>query len=76
MDRDDAEDQRPGLPVSTDEINAVIEVLERVARPSPIQVCNTQMTRQQIIEVLDDYITEAKQRGGVAGLRDPPAIGP
>jgi len=58
--RDDAEDQRPGLSVSTDEINAVIEVLERVARPTPIQVGNTQMTRQQIIEALDDYITEAK----------------
>jgi hypothetical protein len=58
--RDDALDNRPGLPASTDEINAVIEVLERVAQPARIQVSGTQMTRQEIIQALDDYITAAK----------------
>jgi hypothetical protein len=58
--RDDAEDERPALPTSTDEINAVIEVLERVAQPARIQVSGTQMTRQEIIEALDDYIIAAK----------------
>jgi hypothetical protein len=58
--RDGAEAERPALSVSVDEINAVIEVLERIAQPRRIQVSGTQMTRQEIIEALDDYITQAK----------------
>jgi hypothetical protein len=58
--RDDTEDERVALPTSTEEINAVIEVLERVANPGLIQVSGTQLTRQEIIESLDDYITETK----------------